>query len=301
MDEKTINQLCFLCFNEYPDAIKRCSEGIGNYVYIANYNNYRYVIRCSTESNAYAETAYWLNRLTALHIPVPKVIKQGKFQQHEFIILSYFEGNDIGLVYSELTDSDKRNIAKDLVQIQNRVASLELKNIPSSWSWHSFIQSMLARAEERIEKNGYFDVRKVKQLRTQAAKLDKYFSAVKPVAYLDDISSKNLLIHNGQISGIIDIDWMGIGDKLTYVALTKMALLNLEYDTDYVSYILQEMNLSNDQAKAFQFYTLLYCVDFMGERGMSFKDKTIEVNPQIIDRLNRIYDILWEQWCEKQG
>lgn len=41
----------------------------------------------------------------------------------------------------------------------------------------------------------------------------------------DDISSKNLLMNNGKISGIIDIDWMGIGDKLTYVALTNMALL----------------------------------------------------------------------------
>lgn len=41
--------------------------------------------------------------------------------------------------------------------------------------------------------------------------------------------------------GIIDIDQMGIGDKLMYVALTNMALLNMEYDTDYVKCILKEM------------------------------------------------------------
>ncbi len=41
------------------------------------------------------------------------------------------------------------------------------------------------------------------------------------------------------------------------------------------------------------FYTLMYCVDFMGERGMQFTDKTIEVNEQIINRLNNIYDMLW--------
>ncbi len=40
--------------------------------------------------------------------------------------------------------------------------------------------------------------------------------------------------------GIIDIDRMGIGDKLMYVALMNMALLNMEYDTDYVKYILKE-------------------------------------------------------------
>lgn len=126
--------------------------------------------------------------------------------------------------------------------------------------------------------------------------LEEYFSGIKPVAYLDDISSKNLLIHRGRISGIIDIDWIGIGDKLTFVALTYMALLNLEYDTDYVKYILDEMQIRDVERKAFVFYTLMYCIDFMGERGMHFGDKKVEVNEQIIDRLNGIYDKLWCEW-----
>lgn len=155
---------------------------------------------------------------------------------------------------------------------------------------------MLERATERIVQNGYFDVEKVERLRGCLEQLKDYFAGIKPVAYLDDISSKNLLVHNGQISGIIDIDWMGIGDKLTYVALTNMALLNMEYDTDYVKYILEEMQISDVEKKAFLFYTLMYCVDFMGERGMKFMDKQVEVNAQIVERLNGIYDKLWCEW-----
>ena len=49
------------------------------------------------------------------------------------------------------------------------------------------------------------------------------------------------------------------------------------------------------EKKAFRFYTLMYCVDFMGERGMQFMDKTVEVNEQIIRKLNRIYDRLWDE------
>ena len=126
--------------------------------------------------------------------------------------------------------------------------------------------------------------------------MDEYFATVQPIAYLDDISSKNLLIHQGRISGIIDIDWIGVGDKLTFAALTNMALLNSEYDTDYVKYILEEMHVTDIQKRAFLFYTLMYCVDFMGERGMRFMDKVVEVNDQIIDRLNGIYDLLWKEW-----
>ncbi len=85
---------------------------------------------------------------------------------------------------------------------------------------------------------------------------------------------------------------------MTFVALTKMALLNLEYDTDYIKYILDEMLVSDVEQKAFLFYTLMYCVDFMGERGMQFMDKKIEVDEQIVDRLNNIYDLLWNEWSE---
>ena len=100
------------------------------------------------------------------------------------------------------------------------------------------------------------------------------------------------------IDDTVDIDWIGIGDRLTYVALTNIALLNMGHDTDYVKYILKEMNLSSIQKKAFLFYSLMYCVDFMGERGMQFTDKYIEVNEQIIYRLNSIYELLWKEFEE---
>lgn len=121
---------------------------------------------------------------------------------------------------------------------------------------------------------------------------------MKPIPYLDDISSKNLLVENGHISGVVDVDWIGIGDKLTFAALTNMAFINLGFDTDYVKYILEELQLKTIEKKAFIFYTLMYCVDFMGERGMQFMDKKVQVNEQIIVRLNRIYDGLWREWNE---
>ena len=43
-------------------------------------------------------------------------------------------------------------------------------------------------------------------------KYSEYFEKIEPKAFLDDVSNKNLIIHNGDISGIIDLDWMGFGD-----------------------------------------------------------------------------------------
>ena len=296
MNEKMISKLCLEYFAEEPQAVERCAVGQGNYVYIAECNNTKYVVRCSAENYAYDTSICLLQKLATIDVPVPKVITKGQYDEYEYLILSYIEGKDIGIVYEQLTDEDKRAIAKDIVHIQNRVAILELEDVEPDWSWVTFINYVLERSAERITQNGYFDVEKVGRLRNQMRQLEEYFSGIKPVAYLDDISSKNLLIHSGRISGIIDIDWIGIGDKLTFVALTYMALMNLEYDTDYVEYILDEMQISDVERKAFLFYTLMYCVDFMGERGMQFMDKQVDVNEQIVARLNGIYDKLWCEW-----
>ena len=296
MNENTISQLCMQCLSETPQSIERCAVGQGNYVFIVECSEKKYVVRCSSERNAYDSTVYWLEQLASIEIPVPKIISRGRFGEFEYLILSYFEGKDIGLVYSQMSDEDKKEIAKEIVHIQNQVAALRLENVDPQWSWQSFIDDMLERAKERIAANGYFEVEKVDRLWKSAEQLDGYFSSIEPIAYLDDVSTKNLLIHNGRISGIIDIDWIGIGDKLTYVAMTNMALLNMDCDTDYVKYILDEMLLNDIQKKAFLFYTLMFCVDFMGERGMRFMDKYVEVNEQVIERLNSLYNLLWNEW-----
>ena len=128
--------------------------------------------------------------------------------------------------------------------------------------------------------------------------IQEYLNQVQPTPYLDDISTKNLLIYEGKVSGIIDIDWMGFGDMLTFVAMTRVALLNMNLDTKYIDYLLDEIHPDKTEYKAFVFYCLMYCVDFMGERGMQFLDKTIPVNESIIRRLNDIFDILMEEWIK---
>ncbi|RHR11471.1 hypothetical protein DWX49_18605 [Blautia sp. AF19-34] len=89
---------------------------------------------------------------------------------------------------------------------------------------------------------------------------------------------------------------MGFGDMLTFVALTRVSLLNMDLDTKYIDYLLDEIRPNTIEYKAFIFYCLIYCVDFMGEIGMQFLDKTIPVNENIIERLNDIFDFLMEEW-----
>lgn len=298
MNVATISKIFDIHIQEIPQNIKRCAVGIGNQVYIVECNNKKYIFRCSEEQNAYEDTMHWLTELSAFDIPIPKVLFHGKYETYHYLVLNFIEGEDIGIVYSKLTKTEKRKIAKDVMEIQRKVSGLQIKHEEDNWTWTSVVDELLDRSELRITQNGYFDVVKVKQLKDKMYLLEDYFSGVKPVAYLDDISTKNLLIHEGNVSGVIDIDWMGEGDNLTFIAMTYIALRNMDCETDYIDYLLEARGCTDFERKAFLFYSLMFCVDFMGERGMQFGDKKIEVNEQVIHRLNRIYDELWEEFSD---
>ena len=277
--------------------IERCGTGIANYVFIVSTADGKFVLRCSREADAYRDTVDWLRRLAACDIPVPAVLAKGKYGEYSYVILSYIPGDDIGNVYSGLSDGEKRWIAGEVIAVQRKAAGLDIPT-DAGWTWNRFIDEMLERAEERIRKNHYFDVEKVRIIKGLRQEIQEYLDRVRPVPYLDDISTKNLLIDGGRLSGIVDIDWIGLGDVLTFAALTRVALLNMDLDDRYVDYLLEELRPNAIEYRAFVFYCLLYCVDFMGERGTRFLDRTVPVNEQIICRLNRIFDGLMKEWEE---
>lgn len=113
------------------------------------------------------------------------------------------------------------------------------------------------RAEERIKRNRNFDINKIYIIKKLQQEIQGYLDKVRPIPYLDDISTKNLLIYEGKLSGIIDIDWMGFGNMLTFVAMTKVALLNMNSDTKYIDYLLDEIYPNKMEYKAFVFYCLM--------------------------------------------
>lgn len=275
--------------------IERCSVGIANYVFIVSTATEKFILRCSKEEDAYKDTTYWLSKLSECEIPIPAVLAQGKYKDYSYLILSYMRGDDMGNVYFQLNDSEKKQIAKEVVDIQRKVSKINVAT-DAEWTWNGVVDETLNRAEQRIKRKHYFDINKINIIRNLKQEIQGYLNKVRPIPYLDDISTKNLLIYEGKISGIIDIDWIGLGDMLTFAALTKVALLNMDLDTKYIDYLLDEIHPNIIEYKAFVFYCLMYCVDFMGERGMQFLDKTISVNKCIIQRLNDIFDILLEEW-----
>lgn len=303
MNDLIVKEICFSNFNKYPDEIKRFEIGYGNYVYKICFDENKFVLRINADKDSYINTIYWLEKMESFELQVPKVIHKGINDEFSYLILSYIEGEDLGNVYAALSDNEKRDIARQIINIQNTVAKLpqnrgygylvSYEDEKYKNSWKEVIIKHLERSRSRIKENKIFDYKKVDKIEELLAKYDEYFNDIRPIPFLDDISSKNVLINQGKLSGIIDFDWICFGDKIYNIALTNMALICLNYDTKYIDYLMEEIKATEQEREILKLYTIIFCVDFMGERGMKFNDKIIKVNQREVETLNKVYEELY--------
>jgi len=305
MNNLIVNEICFRNFNKYADKIKRFEIGYGNYVYRICFGQDKLIIRINSDENAYKDTIYWLDKLRSLGLPVPTVICNGMYDKLSYLILNHIDGDDLGNVYADLSFEEKREIAIEVVNIQKMVSTLpqnqgygyltSYNDENYKKSWKEVILEHLDRSRHRIKENKIFDYKKVDKIEKLLEKYYDYLTYIKPIPFLDDLSSKNVLINQGRLSGVIDIDCICFGDKIYYVALTNMALISLGYDTKYIDYLMEEMEASELERKVLKLYTLVFCVDFMSEKGMKFKDKVVEVNKNQVEGLNEIYEAMYSE------
>jgi len=119
----------------------------------------------------------------------------------------------------------------------------------------------------------------------------RYFAAVEPRPFLDDTTTKNVLVHEGRLAGIVDVDYVCFDDALLTPALTEIALLSSGHDIDYIRYWTSELQLGAEQKAVLNLYAALFCVDFLSEIGQQFNQGTpIPTDPAWVARLVGLLD-----------
>jgi hypothetical protein len=124
-------------------------------------------------------------------------------------------------------------------------------------------------------------------------RFDAELAAVVPEAFLDDATTKNVLVHEGRLSAIVDLDWLAFGDPLYAVALTRMSLLAAGLNPDYARFLAEEAGIGPVSTPLLDLYTLCFCVDFLGGLGMQFNQPVAPtVDPVKVEQLVEIYEDL---------
>jgi RIO kinase 1 len=292
-------------YNEEIKEIERLETGLCHYVYdISFYERDNLVIRIASQEskNLIDSGIYWLKYLSNLELPIPDLYHYNLEIDQPYMIISKLQGRDLAYVYDSLTGSEKEKLAREIVDIQRTISLLQPNDffgyankyhdetLRENTSWKQVIYDSIMKSKKLINQNNIFDSKYSDLLLSKLGKFDLYFSKIKPKAFLDDLTTKNVLLHQGKFTGIVDIDQVCFGDKIFHLALTKMALLAQESDTDYIDFMIEEYKLDKEELEILNFYVTVSCLGFMSELGQKFnKDEIISCHPDKINLLENIF------------
>lgn len=295
--------LCQNLFNCPAQSVTRFPTGLCHYVYdVALADGRKIVARIAAAENRRSIEGgiFWSNLLRPLGVPLPDLFfADAHAEPFGYMILDRLPGVDVGHLYITLSPDEKRSLAVRLASIQAIVASLPRgggygyvfhRDGPFQHNtWRSVLEAGFARACEWIKAVPGIEPREFAAVQAGLDRHDGYLLSVAPTPFLDDITTKNVIIQAGRLSGIVDVDELCFGDPLFAVALTRMSLLARGYETDYIDYWTQAISLSDADRGILDFYTALHGASFVGELGQAFnRDAKSAVYPAEPKRLLNI-------------
>lgn len=300
-DQGCAQAICLDVFGMQPDQIERFQGGCVNYVYLVHVGGHKYIIRISNDDNSNDEPGYWIKVMKNLDLPIPRIKAEGHHGPFSYMVLDYKRGQELFLVYKDLSPQEKEHLAYEIVDIQKKVSTLKSNPLFGSLTcygharghetWQGVLLENLRRSRQRIQEKALFDLKKVDAVEDLLQNYSSYLCQVKPQAFLDDLTTKNVLVDQGCLSGIIDLDEVCFGDPLYFVALTHMALIFSGEDTLYIEYLMTALGADEVAWEMLHVYSIIFCLDFMSEQGMAFnKDRPAPVDHKAVAILNDIYD-----------
>lgn len=306
-DEANAVQLVLKLLNIPPLQATRFRTGLAHYVYDVVLPDQRHVVArmAATSAASLHGTVYWSQRLRPLDIPLPRLLgddRQARLTPFPALLLEYLPGTDLGHVYLQLSHTQKVALAKELAHVQRKVATLppgrgygyaiSYDDSGLFLTWTDVIEHFLARSQTRIASHGRVSQEYAERVRQLLHTFSSYLSSISSTAFLDDTTTKNVLIHNGQLSGIVDVDYVCFGDPLFTIGLTRMALLSMNADLDYIDAWCDALALNAQQRTILTFYTCLFCVDFFSEIGDMANHNTVAADEK--ERIQHL-ELIFEQ------
>ena len=267
-----------------PLEIKRMVIGICNEVYSVIIPSRKVIVRMNTDTSQLNGTERNIKLLSSLGIKVPEVIASDYSKVDvpmAYQILSFIEGQDLGQVVESMTDEQLITLAKDIANIFKQLSTIPT-NGKFGWvgadesglvdSWSEIMKQ--DKIEERNNQTGLVGDILVKKEKKLFEKYKPYFETVKSTLYYDDISSKNVIIHDGKFAGLIDLDTVIYGDPLEAVGAIKTCWYGTHYGEVYTNALENELGLNDEQKKIVTVYALFNRILWLSEKGVKFNENT---------------------------
>jgi hypothetical protein len=289
-------------------SVERFATGAGNWVYdVGAVSGRQVVVRFMRAREEYEAGICWNQMLRPLGVPLPEMLASDSDRAgNGWFVLQRFPGADLGHAYATLTTPQKLSIldgvmtAQAIVQRSVRPSArfgyaTSADHAPHA-SWSDSIAANLERTWQRILDIGAVDSNHVTRVQRLLPTFADYFATVRPVPFMDDTTTRNVIVHDGVLQGIVDVDSLCWGDPLLVAALTRMALLSMRCDTIYTDAWFERFDPTPELHRVFDFYTAIFAVNFLSEQGQQFnRNFPPPIDPAEVDKLVSILDALLQR------
>ncbi len=283
--EELIRKITAKVFSSEPQKIERMKIGLDNEVYSVQVADQEYIIRLNKSDSLKGSTKY-IPLFNSKGIKVPDIIADDYSKElipFNYQVLSKFPGDDIGLVFSTLTDEQLKSIASEIADIVKKLITIptngkfgcvgidesELKD-----SLFEIWQETLRNIKERTEQTKVVSPEYLDVFENSLTKYNDYFKTVSSQFYFDDMSSKNVIINNGEFAGLIDLDGVAYGDFLEGIGRIKASWYGTRQGEIYTNAVMNSLSLSEEQRKMVTVYALLTRIHWLSEIGIQFNQNT---------------------------
>ncbi len=142
------------------------------------------------------------------------------------------------------------------------------ESVSTEKNWYEFLLKRLELYVEHITNTAVFDPYMATHVLNILKNMEERFKFIRPMPFLWDASERNVLVHNGKISGIVDVDELCFGDPLLVIALTSICLKLEGHDAVYTDYWAEALELDKPAQIRLGFYKLFYTIAFMRKHSM---------------------------------
>ena len=284
--EEMISKITLSNFKETPKEIKRIAIGICNEVYLVKLSEKEIIVRLSMEDYFLKGSHCHIPMFRKLGISVPEILAEdySKIEiPYAYQFLSKIAGKDIGDVIADLSDEQLKNIAVEVSNIFDKT-----RTIPSSekfglvWgdftefsdTWTERMKIWIEETIERGKKTGIINDDLQAILKNLLAENKDYFDKVRPITYLGDISSKNVMINDGVFAGVVDLDGLTQGDPLEAIGRIEASWFGTHYGDFYTEEIMKMQKLDLNPRKIVMVYALINRISWACENGIQFNENT---------------------------
>jgi aminoglycoside phosphotransferase len=304
-DDAAIAQCVADALGERPlQLVRQLFTHSGNTVYRAEMASGRTLaVRLSPQAQTFAHTRSNLAALRSLGLPVQTVLAQGATSTDgDFVVLDWLPGRDLFYAFGTLDARQAERIAGSVVAFQCRVAE-RLPAVPGGgFGWAAIgapapharwteIFGVAAPAALHVSTLARLDTTPLERFRARVglvrASLEDYFDTLRPVCFLDDLTIKNVLVDDGELSGLIDFDTVCYGDPLLMLgsALAHIDTEVGEPGRPYADALLRCWAPQGERRRATGFYASLWVVGFLSLAIEQGNEERVRWLTRVLDQL----------------